>query len=761
MAFESLTDRLAGVFKKLRGHGKLTEADIKAAMREVRMALLEADVNYKVAKDFCARVSERAMGQEVMESLTPAQQVVKIVNEELVALMGGEEAPRLIVKNKGQTIIMLCGLQGNGKTTHAAKLAKYFIKQGRRPMLVACDIYRPAAIDQLQVVGKQAGAPVFTLPGAKPPEIARKALAHARDYGNDIVILDTAGRLQIDEVLMQELVQIKEAVPVDETLLVVDAMAGQDAVNVAKTFNETVGIDGIILTKTDGDTRGGAALSVLSVTGKPIKFQGTGEKLDDLEVFHPSRMASRILGMGDVLSLIEKAQDAADEKAAEETARRMMENKFDMNDMLAQFAQIRKMGGAGAMLSMMPGMSGIDASQIDEKAFDRIEAMIYSMTKEEREKPSIINPKRKRRIAAGSGTRVEDVNKLLKQFEMMQKMMKQFKKSPKGFARRLGGMMPAVPLPHNILSLPNYPNMLPFFPFLYIQFVYQHGKCCHSCCFCAQNTSAKRDPMHVFIQLRNLFRGKSPLRTDHYSDGRPFRNRAKDLSCCFHASFILIRNQDNVQLLCLFQCLFPGKWHLNLRNHGPLRLFCRTLCNCLPPLTFALCLLFIQLYHTVFHGNRYDGIDTKFHGLLYDQFHLITFRKALKKIHLMGKLCPHFIGILYLCPDLFLRNFQNTAKIRSAALIADADFLPCLHAQHMTDMIDITAHNADPILLHLFIFHKKLVHTLLLLFLCGNIYPLTLMIDFHYSKSCCFHRFFYFVFLKINDAGSDKITTLF
>ena len=299
----------------------------------------------------------------------------------------------------------------------------------------------PAAIDQLQVVGGQAGAPVFTLPGAKPPEIARKALAHARDYGNDIVILDTAGRLQIDEVLMQELVQIKEAVPVDETLLVVDAMAGQDAVNVAKTFNEMVGIDGIILTKTDGDTRGGAALSVLSVTGKPIKFQGTGEKLDDLEVFHPSRMASRILGMGDVLSLIEKAQDAADEKAAEETARRMMENKFDMNDMLAQFAQIRKMGGAGAMLSMMPGMSGIDASQIDEKAFDRIEAMIYSMTKEEREKPSIINPKRKRRIAAGSGTRVEDVNKLLKQFEMMQKMMKQFKKSPKGFARRLGGMM--------------------------------------------------------------------------------------------------------------------------------------------------------------------------------------------------------------------------------------------------------------------------------------------------------------------------------
>ena len=455
MAFESLTDRLAGVFKKLRGHGKLNEADIKAAMREVRMALLEADVNYKVAKDFCAKVSERAMGQEVMESLTPAQQVVKIVNEELVALMGGEEAPRLVIKNKGQTIIMLCGLQGNGKTTHAAKLAKYYIKQGRRPMLVACDIYRPAAIDQLQVVGKQAGAPVFTLPGEKPPAIAKKALAHAKDYGNDIIILDTAGRLQIDEVLMQELVQIKEAVPVDETLLVVDAMAGQDAVNVAKTFNETVGIDGIILTKTDGDTRGGAALSVLSVTGKPIKFQGTGEKLDDLEVFHPSRMASRILGMGDVLSLIERAQDAADEKLAEETAKRMMENKFDMNDMLAQFAQIRKMGGAGAMLSMMPGMSGIDASQIDEKAFDRIEAMIYSMTKAEREKPDLLNGSRRARIAAGAGVSVTEVNQLMKKFNETKKMMKRMmpaveemggkgKRGKKGKRRRgipgMGGM---------------------------------------------------------------------------------------------------------------------------------------------------------------------------------------------------------------------------------------------------------------------------------------------------------------------------------
>ena len=442
MAFESLTDRLAGVFKKLRGHGKLTEADIKAAMREVRMALLEADVNYKVAKDFCAKVSERAMGQEVMESLTPAQQVVKIVNEELVALMGGEEAPRLIVKNKGQTIIMLCGLQGNGKTTHAAKLAKYFIKQGRRPMLVACDIYRPAAIDQLQVVGGQAGAPVFTLPGAKPPEIARKALAHARDYGNDIVILDTAGRLQIDEVLMQELVQIKEAVPVDETLLVVDAMAGQDAVNVAKTFNETVGIDGIILTKTDGDTRGGAALSVLSVTGKPIKFQGTGEKLDDLEVFHPSRMASRILGMGDVLSLIEKAQATIDEEKAKELEQKIRKNRFTLQDFYDQIQATKKMGSMGDILGKLPGLSGkLDESQLDDNMFAKTEAIILSMTKKEREDASLINASRRRRIAMGSGTTVADVNALLKQFGMMQTLTKQMSrgKMPRGLKGLLGG----------------------------------------------------------------------------------------------------------------------------------------------------------------------------------------------------------------------------------------------------------------------------------------------------------------------------------
>lgn len=438
MAFESLSDRLAGVFKKLRGKGKLSEADIKAAMREVRMALLEADVNFKVAKDFCARVTERALGQEVMQSLTPAQQVVKIVNDELTELMGGAEAARIRIKSKPPTVLMMCGLQGNGKTTHAAKLGKWFLKEGHRPLLVACDVYRPAAIDQLQVVGKQAGVPVFAMGTEKPEIIAKKAVAHAKDHGNDVVILDTAGRLHVDEALMAELGRIREAVTVDEALLVVDAMAGQDAVNVAKAFNEAVGVDGIILTKTDGDTRGGAALSVKAVTGKPIKFQGTGEKLDDLEVFHPGRMASRILGMGDVLTLIEKAQQAQDDKRAEETAKRLMQNKFDMNDMLEQLAQMKKMGGAAAMLAMMPGGNKIDPSQVDDRVFTHIEAIIYSMTPGERAKPALIDPKRKRRIAAGSGTSVEEVNKLLRQYEMMQKMMKQFKKNPKAFGRRMG-----------------------------------------------------------------------------------------------------------------------------------------------------------------------------------------------------------------------------------------------------------------------------------------------------------------------------------
>ena len=455
MAFESLTDRLAGVFKKLRGHGKLTEADIKTAMREVRMALLEADVNYKVAKDFCAKVSERAMGQEVMESLTPAQQVVKIVNEELVALMGGSEAARLNLKNKGQNVIMLCGLQGNGKTTHAAKLAKYFIKQGRRPMLVACDIYRPAAIDQLQVVGKQAGAPVFTLPGAKPPEIAKKALAHAKDYGNDLVIIDTAGRLHIDEELMNELKDIKKIAEPNEIMLVVDAMIGQDAVKVASSFDEALGIDSVILTKLDSDTRGGAALSVLAVTGKPIKFVGMGEKLDEFEAFHPERMASRILGMGDMLTLIEKATQTVDEKDAKKLAEKMQEKGFDLNDLLEQMKQIQKMGSMKSIIRMLPGANKVTDEQVEqgEVQLKKTEAMINSMTRAEREKPAIIDPKRKRRIAAGSGTQVSDVNQLLKQFEQMQKMMKQFgiggnlhgKKSRRNRAallKGLGGGMP-------------------------------------------------------------------------------------------------------------------------------------------------------------------------------------------------------------------------------------------------------------------------------------------------------------------------------
>ncbi len=442
MAFESLASKLGGVFKKLRGKGKLSEQDVKDAMREVRVALLEADVNYTVAKGFIKTVTERCMGHEVMESLTPAQQVIKIVNEELVALMGGGEGPaRIHIKSKPPTVIMMCGLQGAGKTTHCAKLAKRFLKEGHRPLLVACDIYRPAAVEQLCIVGAQAGAPVFRLEGEKPEDIAAKAVAHAKDYGNDIVILDTAGRLHVDEDLMEELQRIKQAVAVDETLLVIDAMAGQDAVNVAKAFGESTGLDGVILTKLDGDTRGGSALSVRAVTGKPIKFAGVGEKLDDLEPFYPDRMASRILGMGDVLTLIEKAQSTADAKEAEKTARRMLENKFDMNDMLAQFQQLKKMGGVGAMLSMMPGVSGkVDVDALENsKEMVHIEAIIHSMTPAEREKPSIINPKRKRRIAAGSGTRVEDVNKLLRQFEQMQKLMKQVKRNPKGFGRRFGG----------------------------------------------------------------------------------------------------------------------------------------------------------------------------------------------------------------------------------------------------------------------------------------------------------------------------------
>ncbi len=439
MAFESLSEKLGQVFKKLRGKGKLSEADIKAAMREVRIALLEADVNIKVAKSFIAKVSERAVGAEVMESLTPAQQVVKIVNEELTALMGSENE-YIRLNSTPPTVIMMVGLQGSGKTTHSAKLARLFEKQGHRPLLVAADVYRPAAVDQLKLVGQQAGAQVFSLAGEKPEDISRKAYAHAKDHGNDIIIIDTAGRLHVDEALMGELARIKQAVPVDETLLVVDAMVGQDAVNVAQSFADTVGIDGVVLTKLDGDTRGGAALSVREVTGKPIKFAGVGEKLDNLESFHPSRMAGRILGMGDVLTLIEKAQDAADEKEAERTAQRLLDNKFDMTDLLGQLRQLKKMGGAAAIMRMLPGGAGAGAADVDEGQLVRIEAMIQSMTAREREKPAIIDPKRKRRIAAGSGTRVEDVNRLLKMYEQTSKMMKQFRRNPKKMSRMARGM---------------------------------------------------------------------------------------------------------------------------------------------------------------------------------------------------------------------------------------------------------------------------------------------------------------------------------
>ena len=427
MAFEGLSDKLSAVFKKLKNKGKLTESDVKAAMREVRLALLEADVNYKVAKDFVAKVSERAVGAEVLESLTPAQQVIKIVNEELTVLMGESNA-RINYSSKIPTVIMMVGLQGSGKTTHSGKLALHFKKMGKRPLLVACDVYRPAAIDQLKVVGSQIDVPVFEMGQIDPCEIAKKAIAHAKDYGNDIVILDTAGRLHIDTELMDELLRLKEQFHPEEILLVIDSMTGQDAVNVAQSFNEKLGITGVILTKLDGDTRGGAALSVRAVTGAPIKSTGTGEKLTDLEPFYPDRMASRILGMGDVLTLIEKAEEQLDAKKAEEMAKKLGENSFDMNDLLEQMKQVRKMGSLSQIVSMLPGakkkLSDEEAEQ-GEKQLVRTEAIINSKTKKERAKPSIISAQRKKRIAAGSGTKVEDVNRLLKQFEQMQKMMKQ------------------------------------------------------------------------------------------------------------------------------------------------------------------------------------------------------------------------------------------------------------------------------------------------------------------------------------------------
>lgn len=426
MAFEGLSEKLSGAFKRLRNKGKLSESDVKEAMREVRLALLEADVNYKVAKEFTNKVTERAIGSDVMESLTPAQMVIKIVNEELTELMGSETS-RLEFSSHPPTVIMMCGLQGSGKTTHSGKLALMLKKQNHRPLLVACDVYRPAAIEQLKVVGEKAGVSVFEMGQDKPVKIAKEAIKHAKDYGNDIVILDTAGRLHIDEELMDELKQLKAEVNPQEILLVIDSMTGQDAVNVAKSFNERLEVSGVIITKLDGDTRGGAALSVKKVTGKPIKFAGTGEKLEDLEQFHPDRMASRILGMGDVLTLIEQAEEKLDEKKAEEVAKKMLHNKMDFNDLLDQFGQIKKMGPLKGILSKIPGLgNNLDDVDIDDRALDWTEAIILSMTPEERAKPDLINPSRKRRIAAGSGRSVEEVNRLLKQLKDMQKMMRRF-----------------------------------------------------------------------------------------------------------------------------------------------------------------------------------------------------------------------------------------------------------------------------------------------------------------------------------------------
>lgn len=424
--FESLSDKLNNAFKKFRNKGKLTPEDVKVGMREIKLALLEADVNFKVVKSFVNTVSERAVGAEVLESLLPAQQIVKIVNEELINLMGGTQS-KLTIASAPPTVIMMVGLQGAGKTTHAGKLAGLYKKQGKHPLLVACDIYRPAAIKQLQIVGEKLDIPVFTM-GDKvsPVTIAKEGVAYAKQKGYDMVFIDTAGRLHIDEELMEELRAIKAETRPTEILLTVDAMIGQDAVNVAETFNELLDITGVVLTKLDGDTRGGAALSIKHVTGKPIKFIGTGEKLDTIEPFHPERMASRILGMGDVLTLIEKAQTAYDEKQSAELEKKIRQQKFTLDDFLEQFQQLRNMGGVEQMLGMMPGGAAMKDVKIDEKAMAHMEAIIRSMTMKERVNPEIINSSRKQRIAKGSGTSVEEVNKLLRQFEQMKKMMKQF-----------------------------------------------------------------------------------------------------------------------------------------------------------------------------------------------------------------------------------------------------------------------------------------------------------------------------------------------
>ena len=426
MAFESLSGRLNSVFSRLRNRGKLTESDINEAMREVRRALLEADVNYKVARDFTKTVGEKALGEEVMKSLTPAQMVVKIVHEELIDLMG-KGVGQLKLKGTPPTVILMAGLNGAGKTTHCAKLARYYKNQGRRPLLVACDVYRPAAIEQLKIMGGIAGVPVFERGQGDPYAIAKAGIGEARDHGYDVVLLDTAGRLQIDEELMKELERLSELA--DRSILVVDALTGQEAVNVAQTFNERIGIDGVILTKLDADSRGGAVLSVLAVTGKPVLFVGTGEKVEDLDVFHPDRMASRILGMGDMLSLIEKATTALDEEAAKKAAEKAFSKKgMDFNDLLEQMRQIGKMGSMRDLIAMMPGASKIPDEAIDEDAFRKMEAIILSMTPKERSKPELLNASRKRRIAAGCGRKVEDINRLIKQLEQTNKMMKQMSK---------------------------------------------------------------------------------------------------------------------------------------------------------------------------------------------------------------------------------------------------------------------------------------------------------------------------------------------
>ena len=440
--FQSLGDKLAGAFKKFRSKGKLTEADVKAGMREIKLALLEADVNFKVVKDFVNTVSVRAVGNDVLESLVPAQQIVKIVNEELTNLMGGSQS-KLTISPKPPTVVMMVGLQGAGKTTHAAKLAGLYKSQGKKPLLVACDVYRPAAIKQLEIVGEALDIPVFSMgTDMSPIKIAKEGLKFAEKKGYDMVFVDTAGRLHIDEELMEELKSIKAEVQPTEILLTVDAMIGQDAVNVAETFNDLLDITGVVLTKLDGDTRGGAALSIRHVTGKPIKFIGTGEKLDKIEPFHPDRMASRILGMGDVLTLIEKAEQAFDEKKAKELEEKIRKSTFTLDDYLDQFSQLKKMGGMEQLAGMIPGMnaSAMKDAKVDEKLLARQEAIIKSMTKLEREKPDVLNASRRKRIAAGSGTSVEEVNRLLKQFDQVNKLMKQFS-DPSKLARFTKGKM--------------------------------------------------------------------------------------------------------------------------------------------------------------------------------------------------------------------------------------------------------------------------------------------------------------------------------